>query len=159
MMPSLIPIVEPSLKARLYERAGRPILSTMSRRSFCRDHFANLVFDSLENLLGGFNPGSGGGPNMELDLPAVDRRKEIAADEHHHACPRARGLERATIGTMSAAAHEIAEQSAYSSRMRSNPRLKPSKNFRSKASSLIACSLMTLAFEQKADDDWGERAR
>ena len=33
MVPSLTPIVDPSVKARLYARAGNPILSTINARS------------------------------------------------------------------------------------------------------------------------------
>ena len=51
---------------------------------FLGDDFANLVFDRLENPLGQFNSGSGGCAHVQLNLPAVDGRKEIAADQQHH---------------------------------------------------------------------------
>ena len=43
--------------------------------------FADLVFHLLKNLLRGLDPRSGRRADMKLNLPAIDRRKEVAADE------------------------------------------------------------------------------
>ena len=45
---------------------------------------ADLVLDGLEDALGRLDPGSGRRTDVELDLPAVDRRKEVAADQQQH---------------------------------------------------------------------------
>jgi hypothetical protein len=53
------------------------------------DDFSNLVLDRLKNLLGGLDPGSGRGADVQLNLPAVDRRKEIVTHQHQHRGPKA----------------------------------------------------------------------
>ena len=37
---------------------------------------------------GGLDAGSGRRADMELDLPAVDEREEVAPDEHEHCRPK-----------------------------------------------------------------------
>ena len=48
------------------------------------DHLSDLVLDRLEDALGGLDARSGRRADMELNLPAVDQRKEVAADKHEH---------------------------------------------------------------------------
>src|ERR1700704_5612922 len=49
-----------------------------------RDDLSDLVFHGLEYALGALYPGSGRGADMELDLAAVDDRKEVATYRHQH---------------------------------------------------------------------------
>ena len=44
------------------------------------DDLADLVFDRLEDRFGRFDPRSGGGANVELNLTSADERKEVVAD-------------------------------------------------------------------------------
>src|SRR5205823_6319267 len=46
--------------------------------------FADLVLNCLEDSLGRFDAGPGGRADMELDLTAVDDRKEVAALQHQN---------------------------------------------------------------------------
>ena len=55
------------------------------------DDFADLVLDGLEDALGRLDARAGRGADMELDLAAVDQRKEVAADEDEQRPRRARG--------------------------------------------------------------------
>ena len=54
-----------------------------------RNDFADLVLDRLEDVFGGLDPGAGRRADVKLDLPAVDGRKEVAADERKHHARRA----------------------------------------------------------------------
>jgi len=49
-----------------------------------RNDFPNLVLNRLENGFGRFDPGAGGSADVELDLPTIDGRKEIAAGQRQH---------------------------------------------------------------------------
>jgi hypothetical protein len=48
------------------------------------DDLTDLILDSLEDPLGLLDAGAGGCADMELDLPAVDDWKEVAADKEVH---------------------------------------------------------------------------
>ena len=48
------------------------------------DDLADLVLHRLENLLGLLDACAGRGAHVELNLAAIDDRKEVAADEHEH---------------------------------------------------------------------------
>ena len=89
MIPSLTPMVEPSAKARLYARAGKPMLSTISSRSFSGMISRILSSTAWKIRSVDFNPGSGGRAHVQLNLSAVDGRKEIAADQQQHGGPEA----------------------------------------------------------------------
>jgi hypothetical protein len=52
-----------------------------------RDDVADLVLDSLEDLLGLLDAGAGRSADVKLDLPAIDERKEVAPDIKIHDCP------------------------------------------------------------------------
>jgi hypothetical protein len=45
------------------------------------DDFANFVFNGLKNPLGRLNPSAGGCAHVQLNLPAINGRKEIASDQ------------------------------------------------------------------------------
>ena len=47
-----------------------------------RDDLADLVLNGLKDLLGFLDPRSGRRPHVQLNLAAVDDRKEVAADEY-----------------------------------------------------------------------------
>src|ERR1700739_928322 len=49
-----------------------------------RDNLADLVFDLLEDALGGFDARGGGGTDVKPDLSAVDIGKEVAAHQWQH---------------------------------------------------------------------------
>src|SRR3984957_1243113 len=49
-----------------------------------RDDLADLVFDLLEDALRGFDARVGRGTDVQLDLAAVDRREEVAANKGKH---------------------------------------------------------------------------
>src|SRR4029077_4781673 len=52
-----------------------------------RDDLADLILDSLEDLLGLLDAGAGRGADVKLDLPAINEREEVAPDidVHHNA--------------------------------------------------------------------------
>jgi hypothetical protein len=49
-----------------------------------RDDLADLVLDSLEDLLGLLDARAGRGADVQLDLPGIDDREEVAPDESIH---------------------------------------------------------------------------
>ena len=54
-----------------------------------RNDLADLVLDLLEDALGRFDAGCRRGADVKLDLSAIDRGEEVAADQRqHHAAQR-----------------------------------------------------------------------
>jgi hypothetical protein len=55
----------------------------------CRNNLADLVLDSLKDLLGLLDAGARRSADMKLDLPAIDDRKEVAPDKDIHQSAKA----------------------------------------------------------------------
>ena len=79
-------------------RAGRPILSTMSSRSFAGIISRILSSTGRKELSVASMRVAAGARTWSYDLAAVDRRKEIATDEEEHDAASARTATNA-IGT------------------------------------------------------------
>ena len=114
MTPSLALMVDPSVNARLYARAGIPMSSTMRSRSCSGMISADLVLDRLKDA----SPvasirGRRGCADVQLDLSAVDGGKEVAADQHQPSQPRSANIRMPiAIGTVSRRLSRTSEHSS-----------------------------------------------
>src|SRR5882724_5643210 len=119
---------------------------------------ADLVFDSLENLLGGFNAGSGRSTDMQLDLTAVDQRKEVAAHGYQHGSTEPED-QSARDRDDDAATQQISEERDVAFPHSVKPPVKRRLESPQQALPGGIRSVVTFTFEQQAYGDRRQRAR
>ena len=132
------------------------IVDDQSRSCFGND-LANLVLDRLEDRFGRLDAGPGRRADVELDLAAVDGRKEIAADEHqHHSAEREHqdGDDRNDERRLSSIREQLDIALAHALEAALEGAMEAGKTGRA-----AARRRHVLALEQQTDDDRRQRPR
>ena len=116
-----------------------------------RDDLADLVFDLLEDALRGFDARVGRGTDVKLDLAAVDRREEVAANKGEHDAAQ-RKHQRGDDGDDSAPFQEHRERAEIAAAKSLESALEALVKARKPVARARRCVVM-FTLEQQPDDD------
>ncbi len=118
----------------------------------------DLVLDRLEKVLGRLDTSGGRCADVQLDLPSVDGRKEVAPDQHQHRSGE-REYQQAGGRNSKPVFEQCPKQSSIALAHVLEGALKGTVEAGEQVCRRVVRRAMMLALEQKANDDRGQRPR
>ena len=122
------------------------------------NHVADLVLHRLEDAFGVLDPGARGRTDVKLDLPAIDDRKKVTADQRQHHRTQAEQQDHHD-GDDEAMADQFPEQSRIAVTHRLEIPLERGMEARKQAGGGEIHGTMMLVLQQQADDNRRQRPR